>query len=321
MNIQPAKIARGIFMFSLPVFLSVIFLAGCDKMDFLKPKKPSAVKAQPAASVVKGTVIAKVDNAPVTLEELERQITVYNGIVDSNKEWSEQQKKAAKIDTREKKINYLKNQIIPQSIFYQAALDRGLDRKPEVVEGLERYKIVLLSEMMKNEIYKNIDVSSAEIEEAYNNNKSLFKEPESRKVREFVAKTEDEAKQALIELLQGADFASIAKNRSVANSAKDAGDLGFIKKGQRGEQYASFDEIVFSPALQEGSMSNVFKGPSGYYIVKIENIKEGKLVSLSEAWDTIKALLLDRKRGAELEKSYSQLYREHKVEIYEGEIK
>jgi len=138
---------------------------------------------------------------PITLEELDRQITVYNGIVDSNKEWPDQQKKAAKIDTRDKKVNYLKNLLIRQAVFYQAALDRGLDRKPEVVDGLERYKIALLAQMMENEIYKNIDVSSQEVEEAYNNNKNLFKEPEARKVQEFVAKTEDEAKQALIELL------------------------------------------------------------------------------------------------------------------------
>jgi peptidyl-prolyl cis-trans isomerase C len=321
MNNSAKKDNYGIFLITILIFIFSIFFVSCDKIDFLKPKQPAAVKQQTAAPVVKGTVIAKVDSLPITLEELERQVTVYNGIVDSNKDWPEEQKKAARIDTREKKFNYLKDLLIRQAVFYQAALDRGLDRKPEIGEILERYKIAFLAQEMQNEIIKNVDIGSAVIEEAYNNNKSLFKEPESRKVREIVTKAEEEAKQALIELLQGGDFASIARSRSIADSAKNGGDLGFIRRGQRGEQYLTFDEIVFSPALQEGSLSNVFKGPDGYYIVKIEGIKEGKQVSLSEAWDTVKAFLLARKQKEELDKVYSQLYREHKIEIYEGQIK
>jgi peptidyl-prolyl cis-trans isomerase C len=315
------KSLAGIFLFSTLVFMFSILSTGCDKIDFLKPKQAAPVKTQAASVTVKGTVIAKVDNLPITLEELERQITIYNGIVDQNKDWSDEQKKSAKIDTRDKKLNYLKELLIRQAVFYQAALDRGLDRKPEINEILERAKIQVLASDMQNEIIKNIEVGSAEVEEAYNNNKNLFKEPESRKVREIVTGTEDEAKQILIEVLQGGDSASVARRSSIADSAKNGGDLGFIKKGQRGAQFAGFDEMVFSPALQEGSISSVFKGPNGNYIVKIESIKEGKQVSLSEAWDTIKALLLARKQKEELDKSYSQLYREHKVEIYEGEIK
>ncbi|OGX17320.1 MAG: hypothetical protein A3K83_01240, partial [Omnitrophica WOR_2 bacterium RBG_13_44_8b] len=244
----------GIFLFST-VFMSSIIGAGCDKIDFLKPKPAAPAKTQSPAIAVKGTVIAKVDNIPITLEELDRQITLYNGIVDQNREWNDEQKKAAKIDTREKKLNYLKDLLIRQAVFNQAAMDRGLDRKPEVGEILDRYKIALLAQEMQNEIVKNIEVSSAEIEEAYNNNKNLFKEPEARKAREIVIRTEDEAKQALIELLQGGDFASIAQSRSITGSAKNGGDLGFIKRGQKGEQFAGFDDIVFSPALQAGSVS------------------------------------------------------------------
>lgn len=301
------------------VFLFSIFLIGCDKIDFFNPKKAST--ATPTAITVQGTVIAKVNNLPITLEELNRYIDIYNASLDLRQDLTAEQKKAAKIDTREKKIGYLKTLLIRQAVFYQAAMDRGLDRKEEIVQILERYRIAVLAQEMQNEIVKNLEVSSAEIEEAYKNNKNLFREPETRRVREIVTKTEEEARQILIELLQGADFISLAKTRSISDSGKNGGDLGYVKKGDRQEQFPTFDDMVFSPALQQGAVSSVFKGPQGYYIVKIEEIKEGKQVSLSEAWDTLKALLLARKQQEELDKFYSQLSRDAKIEIYEGEIK
>lgn len=295
-------------------------LVGCEKLDFLKPKK-AATKAQPAVVTVKGTVIAKVNNLPITLEELNRYIDIYNVSFELRQDLSSEQKKAGKIDTREKKIDYLKTLLIRQAVFYQAALDRGLDRKEEIMDILERYKMAMLAQEMQNEIVKNLDVNSAEIEEAYNNNKDLFREPEARRIREIVTKTEEEARQVLIELLQGTDFSAAAKNRSIVESGKNAGDLGFIKKGQRGEQFGNFDEVAFSPALQQGTISSIFKGSEGFYIIKIEAIKEGRQVSLLDAWDTIKTLLLARKQQEELDRVYSQLSRDAKIEIYEGEIK
>lgn len=311
--------AKAVLFCAPFILLSLLF--GCEKINFLNPQKASPPKGQTTALAVKGTVIAKVNNLPISLEELNRYIDIYNASLDLRQDLTAEQKKAAKIDSREKKIDYLKNILVRQAVFYQAALDRGLDKREDFMEILERYKIYMLAQEMQNETIKNLEVSSADVEMAYENNKNLFREPESRKVREIVTKTEEEAKQILVELLQGADFITLAKTRSIADSAQNGGDLGSVKKGQKGAQYANFDEVAFSAALAEGAVSSVFKGPKGYYILKIEEIKAGKQVSLSEAWDTLKALLLARKQQEELDKTYSQLSRDAKIEIYEGEIK
>ena len=305
----------GLGLFLVGSFL----LLGCDKIDFLNPKKSSTAAKIPTLPV-KGTVIAKVNNFPITLEELNRYVNIYNASVDLRQDLTPEQKHALKIETRDKKIEYLKTLLVPQAVYYQAALDRGLDRKDEISEGLARYRIAVLAQAMQEEIVKNIEISSAEVEDAYQSNKELFREAEVRRVREIVTNTEGEAKQILIELLQGADFSTIARTRSIAESAKDGGDLGDITKGQQSSSPA-FDEIVFSPALQQGQVSSVFKGPKGFTIVKVESIKEGRQVSLSEAFDTIKAYLLAKKQQEELEKAYSKLSSESKIEIYEGEIK
>jgi hypothetical protein len=121
---------RQAIIFPIVVFLFSIFSFGCDKIDFLNPKKllVSKNKAEPANVAVKGTLIAKVNNIPITLEELNRYIDIYNASMELRQDLAPEQKKAAKIDTREKKLDYLKNILIRQAVFYQAALDRGLDK-------------------------------------------------------------------------------------------------------------------------------------------------------------------------------------------------
>lgn len=302
-------------IFSILLAASFILL-GCDNLNFMnKPKK------EKPAMVVRGTIIAKIANMPVTLEMLNRETDAYNASVDLTNLPNEEKKKA-KSDTREKKIEYLKNVLLRRMVFYQAALDRGIDRREDIQEVLERNKATVLAQEMENDIIKNINVSMAEVDEAYKNVKDQLKEPDVRKIREIVMRTEADARQALLEILQGADFATIARDRSIAESAKNSGDLGFIRKGQRGERFITFDDIAFSSALQLGAISSVFKGPEGYYVIKIESVKEGKQPTLSEVQDRLKELLLLRKSQEQLDKFYSQVAGSTiKVEIYESEIK
>ncbi len=299
------------------LILSFILLSllGCDIFNF------SAAKKQASSIQVSGTVIAKVANIPRTLEELNREIDAYNASIDLTN-LSADEKNKAKIKTREEKLDYLNNVLIRRMIFYQAALDRGIDRREDISDILQRTRAAILAQEMENEVTKNVTVSPSEIDEAYKNIKDKLKEPEARKIREIMVKNEIDAKQILLELLQGADFSAIAKERSVAESAKNSGDLGFIKKGQRGEKFNSFDDIVFSPALQQGSLSSVFKGPDGYYIAKIEAVREGKQSTLSEVQDRLKEILLSRKKQEELDKFYNKVSKDNiKVEIYESKVK
>jgi parvulin-like peptidyl-prolyl isomerase len=302
------------------VCVLILGLAGCDKIkNLLGSTKPSVKSGEQYA--VKGTVIARINNLPITLEELNKEIDLYNASIDYT-QLPDEEKKKAKIDTREKKLDYLKNVMIRQRMFYQAALDRGLDRRDDIEEILQRDKIAILAGEMQREIINSLDVTPAEIEDAYKSIKEQLKEPESRKIREIAVASEADAKQILIELLQGGDFASIAKSRSIAASKDNSGDLGYITRGKLGEKYAAFDEAAFSNSLGQGAISNVFKGPEGnYYIIKVENIKEGKQLSKDEVSDRIKELLMSRKQKESLDKAYADISGKSKLEIYEGEIK
>lgn len=288
----------------------LVFLAGCEK--FFPGKQPKGVsKAAPEVSEVKGTVIARVNNQPLTLEELNEEIENYNKYVPNNKP-------EEKIDTRDKKLNYLKNEMIRRALLAQAAQDRGLDRKEELQKALNNFKQnLLVAELVKAET-ENIEVTSAEIEDYYNQYKEQLKEPEERRIREIVLATENDAKDVLIELLKGGDFATLAQMRSTSASAKNGGDLGYIRKGLKSPQ---FDEIAFSSTLEAGKTSNYFKGPEGYYILKLEARREGKVKSMSDLWDDIKNGLKFLKQQKKVEDLIGKLSADAKIEVIESAVK
>ncbi len=298
------------FIIGLIVCIS-FFLVSCDKLKFSK-KPASESKKEPFTSKlpVTGTVIAKVNGYPITLEDLEEEIDRYNNAVPEDKP-------ELKITTREKKLDYLKNEVIKRILLYQEALDRGLDRNPEVIKALENTKQQLLVYQLVKEETDKVNVTPQEIKDYYNVAKENLKEPEERKIREIVVISESQAKDLLIRLLQGEDFASLARQYSKAPTAEKGGDLGFIKPGTK---FKEFDEIAFSDALSVGGISSVFKGPDGYYIITVEGKKGGKQKTLSEMWDDIKRGLTFIKQQKRIDDLVGNLSRNAKIEIMEDKI-
>ncbi len=291
------------------IFVSFALAAALVGCDLIKPPKPA--KPEPAQPVaVKGTIIARVNNFPITLEEMNEMIESYNERVGNEPE--------AKITTRDQKINYLKNEMVRRSLLYQEALARGLDKKDDIVEALEKTKQELLvMEIVRQEAEK-AEVASKEVEDYYNTYKEQLKKPEERRIREIVVPAEQDAKDILIQLLQGADFASLARERSRAASSKEGGDLGFIAKGKKPAQ---FDAAAFSDTLDVGKTSSIFKGPDGYYILKLEAKRGGEQPSLSEMWEDIKRGLTFLKQQQIIEDLINKLSRQAKLEFHEGEVK
>ncbi len=301
---------RVVFNSFICLGILAVSLSGCDNFNSFV-SKGRAVASKPGYLSPKGRVIGKVGDIPLTMEELNQDVENYNEIVPADQP-------EKKITTRQQKVDYARNQMVRKALLYQEALNRGLDKDSEVASALERTRMELcVIKLMKDETEKT-EVTPKEIEDAYNTYKDQLKEPEQRNVREIVVGSEQGAKDMLVQLLQGADFATLAKEKSKSASSKDGGDLGFISKGKK---FAQFDAVAFSDTLEVGKTSNIFKGPDGYYILKLEAKKGGKQRPLSEVYEDIKRLLLFLKREQKIEDLISKLSKTNKIEINEGEIR
>ncbi len=308
------KIVKRKIILFVAVGLFFGSILGCDKFN-ITGKSKKEVQVFPAPAIQgKGIVVARVNNISVGIDDLNDEIEAYNASVPAEHPES-------KITTKEQKLDYLRNEVVGRLLIYQNALDKGLDRNEEVRQVLEKNKRDLLVMQDIKEIMQNIDVSSEDIENYYNAYKEQLKESEERQISEIVVDTEPEAKDILILLLQGADFAATATQRSRAETAGKGGDLGFIKKGQRGPDLARFDEIAFSRSLEAGQVSNVFKDKKGYYIIKVTGIRGGQVKPLSDLWDQIKKSVLFLKQQQKLKELTDELSKKAKVVIYEDKIK
>lgn len=295
--------------------LGLIFIGalGCDKIKVPVSKKTVATEAKsmPVMPQVKGPIVARVNNIPIGLEDFNQEVEIYNANVPDDRP-------ELKITTREQKINYLKNEVVRRTLLYQNALDKGLDRNEDVLTALDKTRTQLLVMELIKQVSQKVDVSSKEIEDYYNTYKEQLKEPEERQIREIVSSSEQDARDVLIQLLQGADFATLAKTNSKSFSAKDGGDLGFIKLGEKSPQ---LDSAAFADSLEVGKISSIFKTPEGYSIIKLEGKRGGKQKPLSEMWDDIKKGLIFLKQQQIIEEMIGKLSRDAKIDVYEGEIK
>ncbi|OUY05782.1 peptidylprolyl isomerase [Acinetobacter populi] len=84
-------------------------------------------------------------------------------------------------------------------------------------------------------------------------------------VRHILVKDKTLAEQLKQQILQGADFAKIAKQHSVCNSAKRGGELGEVKQG---DLVRTIDQAVFR--LKERELHGPIKSQFGWHLLEIK---------------------------------------------------
>lgn len=267
---------------------------GCQKKT-----EPSRKETLPRINESK--VLAKVNDKIITTDEFkDRFANIPN--VDYTK---------LKIEDKKRVLDDL----IRVELLYQEAVNRGLERDKDVRQTLEEARRqILAGQLIKTEM-DNIKVEPKEIEDFYNTYKADFKDPEKVRLRQIVVPAEEEAKSILVELLKGADFERMAKERSKAPNAREGGLTEFV---QRGELFPALDNIAFS--LESNAISGVIKGPDGYYIVKLDGKQETKQRTLTEVWDEIKQGLLVLKRNKALEDRIAGLRGKAQIELHEDRL-
>jgi parvulin-like peptidyl-prolyl isomerase len=78
--------------------------------------------------------------------------------------------------------------------------------------------------------------------------------------------------------------------------------------------------VAFSPTLESGDTSNIFKGPDGYYIVKVTDIKAATAKPYSDVKEDLKKGVLEEKQNEVYKGLTDKLQGETKIEIYEGKV-
>ncbi len=287
--------ATQIFRQALTVGALLAFSAGLgwaqDNSTTTEPAAPAAAPATAPASPGAPDpklVVAKLNGADITRQNIIDSAQGLEPEVRAN-------------------IDQFFPQLLDRYIFLKLVADQGradgLDKDPSVA-AMVAESVRQIEDNAIRQIYfkKLIDakVTDAAVDARYDELKAQFDEevkkmPAQREIAasHILVKTEDEAKAIIEQLAGGADFATLAKEKSIdPSAAKNNGALGWFTQGAMVKE---FEDAAF--ALKEGEVSTApVKSQFGYHIIKVTGDRTKPLPTFDKKKEDIRLDLVDELR-------------------------
>lgn len=169
-------------------------------------------------------------------------------------------------------------------------------------------------------IEKGLSVSDEELTSFYQENRSVFQQPEKVRARHILIKvdpeTDKEKARKTIEaardrLVKGEDFAAVASEVSEGPSASKGGDLGFFGRGQMVEP---FEEAAFS--LETGEISPVVETQFGYHVLQVTDHEPEKTMAYDEVKGRLEEVLLREKTKEGTDQYIDELRKSAEIERF-----
>jgi peptidyl-prolyl cis-trans isomerase C len=182
---------------------------------------------------------------------------------------------------REQLISYLGDIILVSQAAEQKKLGDGADFKRRLAflrnkllmgYGLQEEVKAALTDEARRQVYDEAVRTMGGQEEV--------------RARHILVETEDEAKAIVEQLKAGADFATLAKEKSKDPGAADGGDLGYFVKEQMVKEFA---EVAFK--MYPGQTSNPVKTQFGWHVIKVEDRREKKAPEFESVKDQLDQFL------------------------------
>jgi parvulin-like peptidyl-prolyl isomerase len=208
-----------------------------------------------------------------------------------------------------KKVDEVKKQYFGGS---QAKFDKGLADQGYTKATLEEdIRSQLLTEGIYKKVTTDAKVTDADVKSYYEKNRANYTVPESRSVRHILVKSKADADRIRTELVNGGDFAALAKANSIDPGSKDAGGKLTVSKGQT---VAPFDKAAFS--LDTNELSQPIKTQFGYHLIQpLAAVKAGSVTPFAQVKDQIKTQLESETKNTAVNKWVADVEKEYKDKV------
>ncbi len=241
-------------------------LAGLLATSLLAAVSPVPAQPQPAAS---DPVVARVDGADIRLSD----------VTEAAKRLPEQ------FQGMPPQILYplVIDQLISEMVLTQAGRRERLHETPDLRRQLARIEDRLIQQAL---IGREIDakVTDEVLRDRYRRDIAEKPAEAEVRVRHILLATETEAHAVLADLARGADFATLARERSRGPGAADGGDLGFFKRDEMPEAFA---EAAFALAPGQVSPAPV-RTQFGWHVIKVEERRDEPRPSFEQVRDDLR---------------------------------
>jgi peptidyl-prolyl cis-trans isomerase C len=190
----------------------------------------------------------------------------------------------------EVKRRALAEYLIDNMLFAEAAEAAKLASTPDFEEQMRYLRRRVLREQYFDKSLRSM-VTDAEVRQIYDARVAAMPAEDEFAARHILVDSEDTAKKLRKKIVDGADFAAVAKESSADTSTKEQGGLlGYFSKGQL---VPEFEAVVMK--LQEGEVSEPVKTTFGWHIIKLEDRRRKEPPPFDKVKDTILNSLIVRK--------------------------
>lgn len=143
----------------------------------------------------------------------------------------------------------------------------------------EQIKTQKIYAVLREKITADIIISEQEVRQYYQDNIDQFVDQGGMQLSHILIDTEEKAKEILIKLEKGENFADLAEEFSSCPSGAQGGDLGLINKDS--SFVTEFKEAALQ--LKSGEMTEEpIKSEFGFHIIKAGEMQEAKTASFEE---------------------------------------
>ncbi|MGZ7440682.1 peptidyl-prolyl cis-trans isomerase [Paenibacillus sp. TH7-28] len=250
------------------------------------------VLIKPPFAAKKAEAVATVNGVEITKDQLYNELVtqggeqVLSGLIDQELINQEAKKKNititdADIDA-EIKDTYVA-QFGSQEALDQALVQYGMTKDDLRSQIASQLKLTKLLE-------PQVKVTDDQIKQTFETYKDSFNTPEQVRASIILVKTEDDAKDIIKQLKGGADFAELAKSKSLDTATKEqGGDTDFFARGQK---ETAVEDAAFK--LTKGQISDPVKTSEGYQVIKLTDRKEAHTATLDEKKEEIRKTLVNQ---------------------------
>jgi peptidyl-prolyl cis-trans isomerase C len=184
---------------------------------------------------------------------------------------------------REQLISYVSDIIL----LGQEAEKHDLQKQDEFKQREAFLHKKLLMGMMLQSLAKTAITDEA-LHQVYDQAMKSMAGEEEVHARHILVSTEEEAKAIVDQLKAGADFATLAKEKSKDPSGKNnGGDLGYFTKAQMVPEFA---EVAFK--MYPGQISNPVKTQFGWHVIKVEDKRKKEPPSFDSVKPQLEAFVV-----------------------------
>jgi len=282
--------------------ITVVLLAGCLTVLAACGGKKGAEGEKSAKST--GQVLAEVNGAVITTDEFKKELDNLPPYLKSM------------ADTLEGRKEMLETMVIRELILQEAAKDKTEESQLVKDKLAELKKRVVVEAFLKKKVEAEANISDADLQKFYDQNKDKFKHGDQIKASHILVKDEKQVPEIQAALQKGDKFEDVAKKFSIDSAAAKGGDLGWFGKGS---MLPEFEKVAF--ALADGQVSAPVKTKFGTHIIKLTGKRAAGVMPFADVKDQIKQAILPTKQKEVFDKLKDELKKNAKYSIKEDALK